>query len=194
MCERTPARTLPVSSIRVLTMNTRILIPLLLAGAVALACGSRSRADATTKPATRGVRQAGLLMAAPAKSVAKRDDAPATAVAAPLKSAFIVRAEARAIHFSLDLTNATKKNLELEFPSGQEYDFAVIDSTGREVYRWGKERMFTQSLQNRLLDGGETMRFEEHAEQSLPNGSYIAVATLRSTNYPVQERVPFRLQ
>jgi hypothetical protein len=172
-------------------MNTRILIPLLLAGAVALACGSRSRADASTKPA-KSARQPGMLRVAPARPAAKRDDAPAVAV--PLKSAFVVRAEARAIHFSLDLTNATKKNLELEFPSGQEYDFAVIDSSGREVYRWGKERMFTQSLQNRLLDGGETMRFEEHAQQTLPNGSYIAVATLRSTNYPVQERVPFRLQ
>ena len=172
-------------------MNTRILIPLLLAGAVALACGSRSRADASTKPA-KSARQTGMLTVAPAKpAVQKRDDTPAVA---PLKSAFVVRAEARAIHFSLDLTNATRKNLELEFPSGQEYDFAVIDSSGREVYRWGKERMFTQSLQNRLLDGGETMRYEEHAEQSLPNGSYVAVATLRSTNYPVQERVPFRLQ
>jgi hypothetical protein len=172
-------------------MNTRILIPLLLAGAVALACGSRSRADASTKP-SKSARQTGMLTVAPAKRAAKRDSAPA--VPTPLKSAFVVRAEARAIHFSLDVTNASKKNVELEFPSGQEYDFAVIDSSGREVYRWGKERMFTQSLQNRLLDGGETTRFEEHAEQSLPNGSYVAVATLRSTNYPMQERVPFRLQ
>ena len=173
-------------------MNTRILIPLLLAGAVALACGSRSRADASTKPTATSARQTGMLTVAPVKPAAKRE--PAAPVAAPLKSAFVVRAEARTIHFSLDLTNATKKNVELEFPSGQEYDFAVIDSSGREVYRWGKERMFTQSIQNRLLDGGETMRFEEHAEQSLPNGSYVAVATLRSTNYPVQERVNFRLQ
>jgi hypothetical protein len=69
-----------------------------------------------------------------------------------------------------------------------------MDSSGREVYRWGKERMFTQSLQNRLLDGGETKRYEETADKALPNGSYVAVATLRSSNFPVQERVPFRLQ
>ena len=197
MCERTPARTLPVSFFRVLTMNTRILIPLLLAGAVALACGSRSHADATVQPADKSVRQAGTptaLTVAVAPTATEPKHAGTPAAAAPLKSAFIVRAEARAIHFSLDLTNATKKNLELEFPSGQEYDFAVLDSTGREVYRWGKERMFTQSLQNRVLDGGETRRYEERADKALPNGSYVAVATLRSTNYPVQERVNFRLQ
>jgi hypothetical protein len=177
-------------------MNTRILIPLLLSGAVALACGSRSHADAT-HPADRSVRQAGTptaIMVAAVPNVKEAKRAGTSANAAPLKSAFVVRAEARAIHFSLDLTNSTKKNLELEFPSGQEYDFAVLDSTGREVYRWGKERMFTQSLQNRVLDSGETRRYEERADKALPNGSYVAIATLRSSNYPVQERVNFRLQ
>ena len=178
-------------------MNTRFLIPLLLAGAVAHACGSQSHADAT-KPADKSVRQAGTpttLMAAAAPSVhVKEKHAGTPAGVAPLKSAFVVRAEARAIHFSLDLTNATKKHVELEFPSGQEYDFAVLDSTGREVYRWGKERMFTQSLQNRMLDGGETRRYEESVDKALPNGSYVAVATLRSSTFPVQERVAFRLQ
>jgi hypothetical protein len=174
-------------------MNTRILIPLLLAGAVALACGSRSHADATVKPADKSVRQAGTPAAiAPSTTAEKHAGTPAAV--APLKSAFIVRAEARAILFSLDLTNASKKNVELEFPSGQEYDFAVLDSTGREVYRWGKERMFTQSLQNRVLDGGETRRYEERADKALPNGSYVAVATLRSSNFPMQERVPFQLR
>ena len=179
-------------------MNTRILIPLLLVGAVALACGSQSHPDATPSQTAKSVRQAGApttavtVAVAPTSGAAKHAGTPAAA--APLKSAFVVRAEARAIHFSLDLTNASKKNLELEFPSGQEYEFTVMDSTGREVYRWGKERMFTQSLQNRLLDGGETKRYEETADKALPNGSYVAVATLRSSNFPVQERVAFRLQ
>ena len=178
-------------------MNTRLLIPLLLAGAVALACGSRSQKEATAKPTDDSVRQAGTPTAvtvAVAPVAVHEKHAGASAVDAPLKSSFIVRAEARAIHFSLDLTNASKKNVELEFPSGQEYDFAVVDSTGKEVYRWGKERMFTQSLQNRMLDGGETRRYEEKADKALPNGSYVAIATLNSSNFPVQERVPFRLQ
>lgn len=174
-------------------MTTRILIPLLLAGAVALACGSRSRADATVKATDRRAR----LTETPtlsAHTVSLQGAAPVNMNAAPFKSAFVVRAEDRAIHFALALTNATKKHVELSFLSGQEYDFTVVDVTGREVYRWSKERMFTQSIKNRLLHGGTTMRFEERAEQSLPNGSYVAVATLRSSNYPVEERVPFELR
>jgi hypothetical protein len=54
--------------------------------------------------------------------------------------------------------------------------------------------MFTQSLQNKLLDGGETMRIEERAEKTLPSGTYVAVATLRSTNYPMEQRYSFQLR
>ena len=176
-------------------MITRILIPLLLVGAVALACGSRTHADATVKPTAKRVRLTGTpTLSAQTLTVQRLAPAPEHVIVATLKSVFVVRADARAINFALDLTNTTKKNVELSFPSGQEYDFAVVDVAGREVYRWSKERMFTQSIKNRLLDGGATMRIEERAEQSLPNGSYVAVATLRSSNYPVQERVPFELR
>ena len=39
-------------------MNTRLLIPLLLAGAVALACGTRSHSDAAVSPTSKSTRQA----------------------------------------------------------------------------------------------------------------------------------------
>jgi hypothetical protein len=49
-------------------------------------------------------------------------------------------------------------------------------------------------MQNRTIDGGGTLHIAEHASAALPLGSYVAVATLRSTNYPVQERVAFELR
>jgi hypothetical protein len=159
-------------------MNSRLLIPLLLAGAVALACGSRSHSEAAAT-------------AAPAARSAPRAEKRASA---EIRSAFAVSAAPNALHFALNVTNPGKKGIELTFPSGQEYDFSVRDSLGREVYRWGKGRMFTQSLQNKVLDGGETKRFEERAAATLPPGSYVAIATLRSSNYPVQERVAFELR
>jgi len=106
---------------------------------------------------------------------------------------FTVSAEHKSIRFALDVTNPTKKDVELTFPDGQTHDFVVLDSVGREVYRWGAGRMFTQSVQNRTIDGGETMHISETARLDLPAGSYVAVATLRSTNFPVQERSPFQV-
>ncbi len=162
-------------------MNSRLLIPLLLAGAVALACGSRTHSEAAATAAP----------VAPRVPRASHADKRASG---EIRSAFAVSAAPNALHFALNVTNPGRKGIELTFPSGQEYDFSVRDSVGREVYRWGKGRMFTQSVQNKMLDGGETKRFEEHASTTLPAGSYVAVATLRSTNYPVQERVAFELR
>jgi len=168
-------------------MDSRLFIPLLLAGAVALACGSRSHSEpgvsvATAAPATP---------TRPTRPIVHRAEPRANT---EIKSAFAVSASPNTLHFALNVTNPGKKGIELTFPSGQEYDFIVRDSAGREVYRWGKGRMFTQSLKNRVIDGGETQRFEERASTTLPPGTYVAVATLRSSNYPVQERVAFEMR
>jgi len=107
---------------------------------------------------------------------------------------FTVSVEHKSIRFALDVSNPTKKDVELTFPDGQTHDFIVLDSAGREVYRWGEGRMFTQSVQNRTIDGGETMHIVERADLDLPAGNYVAVAKLRSTNFPVQERAPFEVK
>jgi hypothetical protein len=176
-------------------MSTRYIIPLLVAGSVALACGSRSHSEG---PAAAAASLSQALVAAPAPvSAPAPPPKPVrlTEGAAPkLASAFRVSHDKKAFHFALDVTNPGKKHLEIAFPSGQEYDFSVLDTAGKEVYRWSAARMFTQSRQNRLLDGGDTLHIEEEAAAQLPHGSYVAVATLRSTNFPVEERVAFELR
>jgi Intracellular proteinase inhibitor len=107
---------------------------------------------------------------------------------------FAVQVDGSTLRFTLDVTNVGRKNVELTFPDGQTHEFAVLDGSGREVYRWSADRMFTQSVQNRTIDGGETLHIAEHATPALPHGSYVAVATLRSTNFPMQERVAFELR
>lgn len=168
-------------------MNARnILIPLLCIGAVAFACGPRSHTEASL--VTTNVVKA---EASPAHRVTHKQ--PRQNVT-KVTGNFAVTAEQNSIRFALDVTNEGKKNVELEFPNGQRYDFAVIDSTtGKTVYRWAADRMFTQSVQNASLGGGETMHIAEHSATVLPHGSYVAVATLRSSNFPVQERVAFEM-
>ena len=161
-------------------MNTRLLISLLCAGAVALACGSLTRRDAS---------------AAHKATSARYSSAHTTDVVTPtVNGNFAVKVEPHALQFALKLSNDSKKHVELSFPNGQQYDFAVLDSVGREVYRWGAGRMFTQSVQNKLIDGEKTMRIDERAELTLPHGKYIAVATLRSSNYPMTQRSAFELR
>jgi hypothetical protein len=172
-------------------MSTRYIIPLLVAGSVALACGSRSHSEApAAAPPVASLSQAPAPLPAPAPKPARLTEG-----AAPkLASTFRVSHDRKAFHFALDVTNPGKKHLEIAFPSGQEYDFSVLDTAGKEVFRWSAAKMFTQSRQNRLLDGGDTMHIEEEADAQLPHGSYVAVATLRSSNFPLQERIAFDLR
>ena len=156
-------------------MNSRLYITLLCAGAVALACGSLTRTD---KPSEK-IARAGKHLVDSTHAV---------------NGNFAVKVEPHALRFALDVTNRGKKHVEVAFPDGQQYEFSVKDSVGREVYRWGQGRMFTQSVQNRLIDGGTTMKFDERAETTLPKGRYVAVATLRSSNFPMTQSSTFVLR
>jgi len=107
-------------------MNVRtLLIPLLCLGAVAFACGPRSHSEASlvsvnlAKPAAAP---------APAPTVKKTPRKEQQVRVAPN---FTISVEHKSIRFALDVTNPTKKDVELTFPDGQTHDFIVLDSVGR---------------------------------------------------------------
>src|SRR5688572_14178373 len=96
------------------------------------------------------------------------------------------------VKFSFHVTNSSSKRVELRFPSGQTHDVVVLDPQGREIWRWSRGRMFTQSMQNKVLAASDTLTFTEtwrpeHA------GTYTAVASLLSENYPTEQRAEFSL-
>ena len=163
-------------------MSSRILIPALCLGAIALACGPRAHNDAAAPTKTRTVA-AHTPVQAPA--VTKNQKPQVTARLA-------VDTRDASVHFALHVLNATKKRVELTFPSGQRYDFVVADSIGRELWRWGAGRMFTQVLRNTPLGGGESLDIEETWRDAvLPPGRYTARAVLASENYPLAEEIEF---
>ena len=99
---------------------------------------------------------------------------------------------AESVTFAFHVTNSSAKRVELRFPSGQTHDLVVLDAQGREVWRWSRGRMFTQSMQNKVLGASDTLTFTEtwrpeHA------GSYTAVAQLLSQNFPTEQRAEFSL-
>ena len=165
-------------------MPSRILIALLCAGALAFACGPRSHSEAAST--------ASLTTAAPVTL----QGLTSTATERPrskLASALDVKVEGGDVQFALRVTNEAKKHIELTFPSGQTHEFVVADTLGKEVWRWGASRMFTQNVQNTLLGGGETMRIAERWEKPALHGKFVAIASLNSSNFPIEERVEFVL-
>ncbi len=176
-------------------MNIRLAIALAFAGALAFACSPRSRSASQSGPTA-------LATALPLKSasaasatteIAERPHRRSTSSSKTepkLDSRFNVTVAPRGIQFALGVTNVGKKHVELTFRSGQSYDFVVVDSVGREVWRWSNGRMFTQGVQNKQLSTGDTMHARELWTAPVP-GRYTAIATLNSTNFPTEQRADF---
>ena len=171
-------------------MNTRLIISLLCAGALAFACGPRSRSETPSALATAQPVRVTPPTERATERVRRRDNAK-TAAEIKLASRFKVDVADDEVRFALNVKNIGGKHAELDFPSGQSYDIIVVDTAGREVWRWAKGRMFTQSVQNKQLSGGESMQIAESWKPDAKAGRYTAIATLTSSNYPVEQRAEF---
>ncbi len=172
-------------------MKTSLTASLLLVVTLAYACGPRTPSNAAnTAPV---VSQQGFALASiggtRVRSTGTREKTLKNE-SIKLTTQFDVAQQQNAVHFQLRVTNTTGKRVELTFASGQAYDFVVVDSIGREVWRWAEGRIFTQSVQNKLLGKGEGITINEKWSPARP-GKYAAIALLRSINYPLQQRVEF---
>ncbi len=94
------------------------------------------------------------------------------------------------VAMNFKVVNAGSKRLEVNFPNGQTHEVIVVDSLGHEVWRWSSGRMFTQSLQNRVLHASDTLDYDA-TWQNAPAGKYTAIATLASENFPMEQRTEF---
>jgi hypothetical protein len=160
---------------------SRVAIALLCAGALAFACGPRTHSEAAST--------ASLTTAAPV--VQQGTTHSHSDGAGTLVSQLDVKLDRQEVQFALHVTNQGRKHVEVAFPNGQTHEFVVVDSLGREVWRWSESRLFTQALQNKLLGGGETMSVGERWPHPRTRGKYTVIATLNSSNYPIQQRADF---
>ena len=155
-------------------MKIRVIATLLAAGVVAFACGPRTR-SADTNATKQNVRHTRAPQSAPLVASVDVD----------------VSDEVR---FALSVTNASAKGVEIDVPNAQTHDFAVLDSTGREVWRWSRTRLFTSALQTRPLGVDDSHVYADAwAPGDTAHGRYTVVATLASSNFPLEQRAEFRI-
>ena len=186
ICERPRAHTFV--AVRIVPpgfMNTRLIISLLCAGALAFACGPRSRSEPKSLAAALPIQLTTKSAERPKRTGNSRSSSHAST------RSFRSRSPKQEIRFALNVTNVGAKHVELSFPSGKSYDFVVVDSVGREVWHWSNGRMFTQGVQNKQLGTGDTMQVDEAWKTPAQSGRYTAIATLNSSNFPVEQRVDF---
>ncbi|MFN2566513.1 MAG: BsuPI-related putative proteinase inhibitor [Gemmatimonadaceae bacterium] len=176
-------------------MKTRALITLLCAGAAGLVWSPRAHSEASY-PAlqTRGRApkdtDAVRPQARPAKPAAVKGKRSMDGKLVP--SLNVVRVGEQ-VRFSFNLANRGTRRVEVKFPSGQTHDIVVLDSTGRELWRWAEGRMFTEARHYRAIGGGDSLQLEDGWNEPTARGKLVAVAMLKSTNYPLEHRVEFTL-
>ena len=157
-------------------MNFRTVLCLVAAASLAAGCGPHARSNSD--------------------GAADETDEPRTLKPIPTDSSIAASAKVSVddgVAFTLHVTNIADHSLEITFPSGQTHDFVVMDSVGREVWRWSTGRMFTQAIRNKLLGARETITYEEKWDGDLKPGHYTALAVLESRNHPVRERIDFAI-
>ena len=148
-------------------MLPRIIVPLVLTAGLVFACGPRT----------------------PSPSASAR---PRASVERGVTSNVMVDTSRGEVSFAIQVTNDSRKAVELDFPNGRTHDFIVLDHAGREVWRWSAGRLFTQGMQNQLLDAHDAVVYTERWTPPF-KGQFTLVAQLHSENFPVRQRVEFAL-
>ncbi|WP_246999843.1 BsuPI-related putative proteinase inhibitor [Halosolutus gelatinilyticus] len=97
--------------------------------------------------------------------------------------------ESETVTFALTVTNAGDDPLELQFSDACRAEF-VVESEGREVWRFTDGRMFAQVLGSETIDPGARATYE--GEWSDPeSGEYTALGALQSRNATYEARTEF---
>jgi hypothetical protein len=152
-------------------MKGRIIFGLICAAVLVFACGPR--------PTTGEV--VGTTHATRARSSSSHGPALSSTLGVVVKNG---------VKMKFLVVNQGSKRLEVNFPNGQTHDVVVVDSLGREVWRWSNGRMFTQSLQNKVMHVSDTLDYDA-VWRNAPAGKYTAIATLASENFPMEQRANF---
>jgi hypothetical protein len=100
---------------------------------------------------------------------------------------------ADSVQFHLSVTNTSAEPLELTFPTGQSFDFAVMQN-GREVWRWSADQMFTQAIRTEQLQPGQTQSYR--ATWVPPpglSGEFTVRGTLTAQEHRVEQETQVRL-
>src|SRR5271155_3962945 len=138
-------------------MKGRIIFGLVCAAVLAFACGPRPSTGEST----------GVARTSRARASSQNGPALVSTLAVVVK---------KGVAMTFRVVNEGSKRLEVNFPSGKTHEVVVVDSLGREVWRWSEGRMFTQSLQNRVLHASDTLDYDAVWENA-PAGKYTAIAT-----------------
>ena len=94
---------------------------------------------------------------------------------------------------NLTLTNFGTRTATLTFPSSKVFDFKVLDSSGKVVYRWSQDKVFLTVITNVVLNPGESKSSTLTWKCELPEGEYTIVGIVEAYNATITCSKPIKV-
>ncbi|MGC8935367.1 MAG: BsuPI-related putative proteinase inhibitor [Thermoproteota archaeon] len=94
---------------------------------------------------------------------------------------------------NLTLTNFGTRTATLTFPSSKVFDFKVLDSSGKVVYRWSQDKVFLTVITNVVLNPGESKSSTLTWKCELPEGEYTIVGFVEAYNATITCSKPIKV-
>ncbi|WP_216828347.1 BsuPI-related putative proteinase inhibitor [Alkalihalobacterium elongatum] len=100
-----------------------------------------------------------------------------------LATSLKVEKEEDKLSFTISLTNKGEEAVMLEFPTGQLFDFIVVNEKSEVLYKYSEGMMFTQAIVQKEVGPSETISFSDEWDlmvdgQRVPPGRYRVLGEL----------------
>ncbi|AOC90539.1 BsuPI-related putative proteinase inhibitor [Bacillus sp. L381] len=93
------------------------------------------------------------------------------------------------IEFQMSLKNKSGSPIDFTFSSGQKFELTVHDQHNKELYRYSKDRMFTQAFQTVTLMPNETYDFSDVWKNVPGPGTYTVTVTFLGKSDQIGKRL-----
>lgn len=96
------------------------------------------------------------------------------------------------VALALRIRNPRSTPVQLDFTSGQRYDFEIRLPDSTRIWRWSDDKAFTMVLGTETLAPGETRAWIERWESGGRTGEFTAFGRVATTSQPLSASAPFR--
>ena len=105
-----------------------------------------------------------------------------------------VYAPGESVRARITVVNRSESTIQLDFSSGQRYDFVVRDAGGESLWQWSALMAFAQMLGEERLSAGDSLSYDEQLGAALAPGSYSVEGSLVAINRPLRASATFTVR
>lgn len=96
------------------------------------------------------------------------------------------------LNITFSMHNQSEDNWLITYPSGQRFDYQILDDKGDSIYTWSANKSFIEAMQDIVVQSGETVEYTDLFDYTLMNGAPLETGTYTiefNTSFYVNEEM-----